>query len=346
MLAIIGGFCELPVDGFYLDALDTSEQAFFVGVKTACVRLGVIFTVGLLVMITGKYGEIKNNIRLGWSLFFGALCIIFIAVWFWHFVILPHPKVKKANTHKQSMVLSYMEPFKAFFTQPQTVPIVFFTVVYRAGEGLLSRMGIPFLLENPETGGLGIPVSTVGLYSTFSLIAIIIGGILGGVLLKNCSLRKTMIFLSLCMTLPNFIYVFLAHFQPLNESVINLSFIPNIFGVSASWEWKINLYAQIGVAVEAFGYGLGFSAFVYYVCCISNRSQYKASFFAISTGLQTLGWALVGTFSGYLQEYIGYKWLFIHSIIWSVPGIACLIYISKFMNRMENNDEDICNEEK
>jgi MFS transporter, PAT family, beta-lactamase induction signal transducer AmpG len=331
ILAICGGFCELPIDGFYLDALTKPEQAFFVGVKSAFIRIGVIFTAGFLVMITGKYGEMRGDVLAGWGLFFGILAVFLLVAWVWHNFTLPYPRVEHGSCSEQTGFQSYVEPFRAFFTQPQALAIIFFSFIYRAGEGLLSRMGPPFLLDPLDAGGMATPVSTFGLYSTFTMVTMIVGGILGGFLLAKCSIRKTMIMLSLCMSLPNLIYVFLARFQPMQETVLNLSFIPKLFGVNSQWVWALNLYVQIGIAIETFGYGLGYSAFIYYLCYISDRSRYKASFYAISTGIQTLGWAAVGTVSGYLQEHIGYESVFIHSVIWSLPGIFCVVYLSKSM---------------
>jgi PAT family beta-lactamase induction signal transducer AmpG len=80
------------------------------------------------------------------------------------------------------------------------------------------------------------------------------------------------------------------------------------------------------VALDQFGYGLGFTALSIYLMYIS-RGKYKTSHFAISTGFMALGMMLPGLISGYIQQAIGYPAFFILVFLATIPGMVTLFFI-------------------
>jgi PAT family beta-lactamase induction signal transducer AmpG len=80
------------------------------------------------------------------------------------------------------------------------------------------------------------------------------------------------------------------------------------------------------VAVEQFGYGLGFTAFAVFLMYIA-RKPYKTSHFAISTGLMALGMMIPGMLSGIIQNALGYTSFFITVLVFTIPGMFLLFYI-------------------
>ncbi len=326
ILAVASGFNEVPIDGFYIEALTPKQQAAFIGVKVAFFRISIVFTSGFMVMVAGSFGQKMDNIQWGWSLFFAIAAVLFLVSLIWHSLTLPRIPGKKVAPETGSK--SYWNAFRAFFTQKHIAFMISFILLYRAGEGLLVRMAAPFLMDTADAGGLEVSVKAIGfMYGSVGVISSILGGLTGGLLLKKFEFRKTMIFLALCMTLPNILYILLAYFRPMDVTEINLGGLLGRFGFDGDLKWMINMPAQVVIAIEQFGYGLGYSAFLVYLCKISAKGNYKASFFAIATGLQTVGWTMSSAVSGYLQSYFGYTWLFIFSVIFALPGIACLIIL-------------------
>ena len=90
---------------------------------------------------------------------------------------------------------------------------------------------------------------------------------------------------------------------------------------------KIGL-AYVLVALEQFGYGLGFTAFMVYLMQAA-RGRYKTSHFAISTGIMALGMMLPGFISGYLQEAVGYRMFFVIVCVLAIPGVLTILFIPK-----------------
>lgn len=56
---------------------------------------------------------------------------------------------------------------------------------------MLVKLTSPFLLDNTELGGLGLSTSEVGIiYGTVGAITLTIAGILDGVLVSSCGIKK------------------------------------------------------------------------------------------------------------------------------------------------------------
>lgn len=155
-----------------------------------------------------------------------------------------------------------------------------------------------------HNGGMGLETEDVGIiYGTFGLIALTIGGILGGIAISRDGLGKWMLPMILAMHLPIIGFVLLSHFHP--SSV---------------------LYIYLTVIAEQFGYGFGFAAFMMYLIYVADGES-KTSHYSIATGFMALGMMLPGMISGYIQEYLGYGNFFIWVFLATIPGLI----LSRFL---------------
>ena len=160
------------------------------------------------------------------------------------------------------------------------------------------------MLDSAEAGGLALETSSVGLiYGTIGVIALTLGGILGGVVISIKGLKFWLLPMTLAINLPNLAYVYLSHAMP--ESM-----------------WLISA----SVALEQFGYGFGFTAYVLYMIYFSEGPN-KTSHYAICTGLMALGMMLPGMVSGWIQEQIGYASFFIWVMICTIPGFLVIRFL-------------------
>jgi PAT family beta-lactamase induction signal transducer AmpG len=76
-----------------------------------------------------------------------------------------------------------------------------------------------------------------------------------------------------------------------------------------------------GLAVEQFGYGLGFTAYLVYMILVAE-GPHKTAHYAICTGFMALGMMLPGMAAGWLQEQMGYTSFFIWCCVATLPGFA------------------------
>jgi PAT family beta-lactamase induction signal transducer AmpG len=75
------------------------------------------------------------------------------------------------------------------------------------------------------------------------------------------------------------------------------------------------------LAVEQFGYGFGFAAFMLYMVLVAD-GEHKTAHYAICTGFMALGMMLPGMVSGWIQQALGYQHFFIWACISTLPAFA------------------------
>lgn len=314
LMAFSSATHDIAADGFYMLALDQGEQSFFVGIRNTFYRFATIFGQGILVMFAGLLEEgkifpgMKGNIPMAWSISFYLLAAIFLGLTLYHYFVMPRPAsdVSRDNITPIGLLKDFFLTFGAFFKKKDLWLAFFFILTYRLGESQLAKIASPFLLDTAEVGGLHLQTATVGMvYGTIGVIALLVGGIIGGIAVSRGGLKKWIIPMAIAINLPDLVYVYLA--QALPESV-----------------WIV----IASVAFEQLGYGFGFTAFMLYLIYFAE-GEHKTSHYAISTGFMALGMMLPGMAAGAIQEAIGYDKFFIWVCICTLPGILASILVKR-----------------
>lgn len=293
---------DIASDGFYLLALKEEQQSFFIGLRSTFYRVAMVTGQGLFVIFAG-YLEVKygDNTK-AWSLTMVMIAALMFILTLVNFLVTPN--VEKAKDYIKEESLTFWKVFESFFRKKEIWAALAFILFYRLGESQLVKMASPFLLDSREVGGLALSTSDVGLiYGTFGIIALSLGGIIGGIVISRDGLGKWMLPMILALNVPNFFYYVLAYFQP--ESAF---------------------YAGAVVVIEQLGYGFGFAAFMMYLIYVSEGPS-KTSHYAIATGFMALGMMLPGMASGFIQEALGYPGFFIWIVIAAFPGILMVRYV-------------------
>ena len=103
--------------------------------------------------------------------------------------------------------------------------------------------------------------------------------------------------------------------------------LPNLAYVYLSWALPTSfLWINIAVAIEQFGYGFGFTAYMLYLIYFSD-GEHKTAHFAICTGFMALGMMLPGMIAGWLQEHIGYQHFFIWIVLLAIPTLSVIPFL-------------------
>ena len=295
---------DVAADGFYMLALDEREQSFFVGIRSTFYRLATIFGQGALVVAAGYLERTTGNIPYAWSLTLLVAGGLFVAFSVYHRFVLPTVSDDRRDSRK-----SYSDTWQefgrvvvAFFDKKNIGIAIVFMLIYRLSEAMLVKLASPFMLDARSEGGLGLSTEAVGVvYGTVGIIALIVGGILGGIAISRWGLRRCLMPMALALTLPNLVYVYMAFWQPTSLVIINGA-----------------------VAAEQFGYGFGFTAYMMYLIRFSE-GEYKTSHYAICSGFMALGMMLPGMAAGWIQTTLGsYLNFFIFVIICILPTIAII----------------------
>ena len=299
---------DISADGFYILALDNKEQSFFVGIRSTFYRLSTIFAQGFLVFLAGILESHTGNIKLSWSIIFFITSGIFIGLYIYHKFVLPQNAENKANKDKRAkeILKEFVYVFRSFFSQKNIIIGLTFMLTYRLSEAMLVKITSPFLLDPVAKGGMGLSTSEVGIYyGTFGVIALLLGGILGGMAISKKGLKHWFIPMTLALTLPNAVYLLLSIFQPDSR-----------FWVASS------------IVAEQFGYGFGFTAYMMYLIEFS-KGEYKTAHYSICTGFMALGMMIPGMISGVCYLFLGYKGLFTLIMLLVIPTIAIAIFTRK-----------------
>lgn len=304
IMAFISATHDIAVDGFYMLSLPEDRQAFFVGIRSTFYRLAMIFGTGVLVILAGNIEVSTKNIPLSWTVVLGIAAGLFMLLFLFHSFYLPHPATDgMAKRQAKSNDIPFLKVFRAYFQQKKIGAIIAFILLYRFGEAMLVKMASPFLLDDAAAGGLALPTQTVGsVYGTVGVSSLVIGGIFGGWVIAKLGLRKCIWPMAIALNAPDLVYVYMAMTKPALEFVYVL------------------------VALEQFGYGLGFTAFMVYLM-YTSKGEYKTSHFAISTGIMALGMMVPGLLSGFVQEALGYANFFIAVCVLTFPGMVTIFFI-------------------
>ena len=304
MLFVVTAFAsathDIAADGFYMLALSTGDQAQFVGIRSTFYRLSSIFGQGVLVAIAGMIEASSGNIPFSWRITMLVTAVVFTLVALYHTFIIPKPAADKSTLDgKEASVgaifAEFGRTFKTYFMKPGVWLAIIFMLLYRLPEAFLIKLCMPFLVAKQELGGLGMTTASVGIaYGTIGVLFLTIGGILGGIYASRVGLKKSLWVMAACMTLPCITFVYLAICQPTNLALISTA-----------------------IAIEQFGYGFGFTAYMLYMMYFSD-GEFKTSHYAICTAFMAASMLLPGMVAGYIQEAIGYV-----NFFWMV--MACCV---------------------
>jgi len=306
LIAFSSATHDIAADGFYMLALDSSEQSFFVGIRSTFYRLAMISGQGLLIIAAGALEHYTNNLHMAWSITFYILSGLFLLFFIYHRFILPRPEsdVTKAGGTPKEIFREFGLTFASFFQKKGIVLAIAFMLLYRIGEAMLVKMASPFLLDARNVGGLGLSTEQVGLvYGTVGIIALTLGGIVGGIAASRKGLKYWIWPMALSITLPHLAYVYLSWVLPTSFILIN-----------------------IAVAIEQFGYGFGFTAYMLYMIYFAD-GEHKTAHYAICTGFMALGMMLPGMIAGKLQDMFGYQHFFIWIMILAIPTLAVIPFL-------------------
>lgn len=254
---------------------------------------------------TSTFTATSGNLPLAWSITFYILCGFFVLIFVYHRFVLPTPAADAPQKHSPKEILrEFGLTFKSYFQKNGIWIALAFMLLYRLGEAMLVKLASPFLLDTREVGGLGLTTGQVGLvYGTVGIIALTLGGIVGGIAASRKGLKYWIWPMALSITLPHLAFVYLSYVMPENLLLINLA-----------------------VAVEQFGYGFGFTAYMLYLIYFSE-GEHKTAHYAISTGFMALGMMLPGMIAGWIQELVGYDHFFVFVMICAIPTLLVIPFL-------------------
>lgn len=281
IMAFASATHDIAADGYYMLELSDHDQAAFVGVRSTFYRIASVLGQGGLVMLAGHLEERMGYIAGAWRAVFLILSAFFLCITLYHSRFMPRTSADRPmpGVTPRTILSDFAKTFVTFFQKPDIGAALCFMLLYRLPEALCIKLVQPFLVASKAEGGLGLTTKEVGFVNgTVGVIALLAGGILGGLAISRGGLKKWLWPMALSLTLPCGVYCWLSMVLPSNFSLICGA-----------------------IAFEQFGYGFGFTAFMLYLIYFS-RGENKTSHYAFCTAFMALGMMVPGMAAGWLHD--------------------------------------------
>ena len=289
---------DISADGYYMLALDRQRQSSFVGIRNTFYRGGLVLGQGLLVMLGGVLQKRSGDVPRSWAMVILICAVLLALVAVYHLFLLPkaaEDQDKRETRSSSAIWAEFGESFRSFFLKKGVWWAIAFLLLFRLPEALSLNLLYPFFKDGAEVGGLGAGTEMYGLvYGTFGVVALLLGGILGGIYASKRGLRASMWPMALSLALPCAVYLFMAIAHPTSV-------------------WSIGSL----IVLDQFGYGFGFTAYTLFMMrCVDG--PLKTSHYALCTAFMWLSMKLPALVAGYLQQWLGYVGFF------TLVMISCL----------------------
>jgi len=331
LMAFFSATHDIAADGYYMLELDPHRQAAYVGLRSTFYRISSIIGQGGLVILAGYWEVHSVSVASAWQKVFLLLSALFFLIWLYHVKFMPRAVADRParNASAAEIILEFGRTFVTFFQKPHIWSAMAFMLLYRLPEAMCIKLVQPFLLAPYSEGGLALTTSQVGVVNgTVGVVALLAGGILGGIAISRGGLKKWLWPMALSLTLPCLFYCLLAMTRTDNF-----------------------IFICTAVFIEQFGYGFGFSAFMLYLIYFS-RGESQTSHYAFCTAFMALGMMLPGMAAGWIhnslaslnlfgldgpQGYVNFFWWVMVSCI--VTFAVCIkVHIDPDFGKKQSDD--------
>lgn len=304
---------DIVIDAYRVEILADDEQGAGAGAIVLGYRMG---------MLSAGAGALWLASALSWQqvyLVMGGLVLIGIVAVF----IANEPEIKTIQQDKEAekaRIILYMNrgipiwfakflvwtnegvvaPFKDFMTRSGWVCALAFIVLYKLGESYLGVMAGPFYVA------IGFSTAEIAnVTKLFGLGAIIIGGLLGGIMVNHQGIFKSLMICGILQIAGTLMFALQAE---VGHSVPML---------------------MVTITAENITSGMATSAFVAYLSSLCNQA-YTATQYALLSGLTAFSRDVLSATAGWTAEQVDWVGFFLISAIAAIPGLLVLGWIMHF----------------
>ena len=304
LVAFASATQDICVDGVYVTALDARRQAAWIGVQGTFWNAGRIFATAAVVFAAGALERSGLPANAAWAraLLVSALAMIALALY--HAFVLPTGSIGRRPGSAAAVFGEFAESVRAFFRKDSIWGMLAFVFLFRSGEGFLLVEAPLFMQAKLADGGLGLSLEAKSLIDgTVSTTVSIVAGVLGGLFIEKFGLKRTLVFMAICLNVPHLCYVLLSQMtspdHPLSFTTVALL-----------------------VSIEKFGYSFGFVANMLYMMQQIAPGAFKMTHYAFATALMNLVLIPTQSASGPLAHALGYRAFFLVVMFASIPSIV------------------------
>jgi len=204
-------------------------------------------------------------------------------------------------SHPKTLKDSVIDPFRDFLGRAGLGPallVLAFLFLYKLGDNMATALQTPFFID---LGFTGTQIGTIS--KTAGLIAVILGGILGGLIMVKLEINRALWIFGMVQIISIFGFVILSEV--------------------GSNPWMLGTV----VFFEYLGVGLGSAALIAFMARTTNPA-FAATQLALFTAIVAVPRVFANAVTGIIVEQIGWTDFFLLCIIFAIPGMLLLIKVA------------------
>lgn len=286
LIAFLSASQDIAIDAYRTDVLASQER----GLGAAY----YVFTYRIATFVSGG-GALVYADYFGWKATYEAMAgLLFLCMIPAYYA----PRVVELKKVSASLFKVVIASLHDLLQREKIIWIFLFLVFYKFGDALALQLITNFLLH-----GLGFSLTEVGLaYKLVSLIAMISGALLGGLMLTRWNIYRALLTFGLLQAFSNLMFVILV------------------------LSGKQFMLMVLSIFIENFCSGLSTAALLAFMMSLCHHS-YTASQFALLSAITSLGRVFLGPVASMMVEHLGWLQLFTWSFFLSFPGIIFLLLL-------------------
>jgi PAT family beta-lactamase induction signal transducer AmpG len=286
-VAFLSASQDIVFDAYRTDLLKPAERGLGAATWVMGYRIAMIASGSLALIVAA---------RLGWSsayLCMAGLMALGVAT------ILMIPEPEGTQVAPQSMKEAVWGPLSEFLSRPMAGALLGLIVLYKLGDAFAGALTTSFLLR-----GMEFSSEDIGVVRAFGIGATILGAFIGGGLMPQLGLFRSLFVFGLLQALSNLSFLWLA------------------------WAGKSYAVMAFAVGFENLTGGMGTAAFVALVMSLCNH-RYTATQFALLSSVEALGRVFLGWPAAKLVGLAGWGPFFFVTFLAALPGLWLLWVLRK-----------------
>lgn len=308
LLSLLSATQDAVIDAHRTEYLPATLYGIGATLAVFGYRIAMLISGGVALLMAHRLGFATTYRILGLFMLPGILATL----------LSKEPQIAQQHQYK-GMIDTFSAPVNDLFSRPRIFYLLFFIFFYKLGEAFTTTTGgvmMPFLIQ-----GIGFPLDTIGVVNkVIGVVAILLGGMLSGVLLVRWSLYKALLYFGILQAITNLLFVLLSY---VGKNV------------------PIFVFAVVS---DNFAAGMGATAIVVLFMRLVNKN-YTATQFSILVACATLPRIISGPFAAWLQSLFGWIGVFELSFIFALCFLPFLYLIKVLIensNQLNNGAISTC----
>ena len=283
LVAFFSASQDSVIDAYRTELLTPEEAGPGVGLYTLGYRLALLVSGAFALFLADRIPWRTVYLILSGVMLFGMSTTLWA------------PEPVTAARPPRKLREAAIEPFMEFFKRPGALEILGFLILYKLDVVIGSALWTTFLL------GLNFTLTDLAaVMKIFGLIATVVGGIAGGVLMMRWGIEKSLWVFGLAQGVSNLSFFALAHYGHVYWLMVT------------------------AIATENLCSGMGTTAYQVFMMSLVNK-KFTATEYALLTSLMAATRYIGQAPSGYLQHAIGWEGYFLVATLAAIPGLLLLL---------------------